>query len=477
MAKAEINLPYNWEPRDYQRPAWESWLNGCNRQLLVWHRRAGKDDINLRQHAVGAFNRIGTYWHMLPQYAQARKAIWDAVNPKTGTRRIDEAFPPQIRESTRDNDMFIRFKSGSTFQVVGSDNFDALVGTPPIGITASEWALANPTAWAYLSPILAENGGWASFISTPRGSNHLKAMFDRFKNNPKWFCQLLTAADTGAITPEAIEEQRDEYEALFGKEVADMLIEQEFFCSWAGAMLGAYWAAEVNRADQQGRIHAIPIDTRYPVHTVWDLGKAVNNPIWCFQVIPGEPGPRVVDFYRPESDDIEQWCLWLTEHGYTGNDYVPHDILVEEWGTTRNRFETLRRLGRKPVRVAKVSVADGINAGIQTIKAARFHRSEDEADERAERMETGMSGLKNYRREWDDDLKTFRANPIKDWAEHIGSSFRYLSLAWRMALLVEDTKPPPKVLEYVGVAGGAMQGNMSVKDAVAAMVKRKREGN
>ncbi|WP_315928882.1 hypothetical protein [Mesorhizobium sp. SP-1A] len=60
-----------------------------------------------------------------------------------------------------------------------ADNYNALVGTPPVGLTASEWALANPTAWAYLAPILAENNGWAAFISTPRGNNHLKGMLSR----------------------------------------------------------------------------------------------------------------------------------------------------------------------------------------------------------------------------------------------------------------------------------------------------------
>lgn len=64
------------------------------------------------------------YWHMLPQADQARKALWDAVNPATGMRRIDEAFPRELRDVTRDNEMFIRFKSGSTYQVVGSDNYE-----------------------------------------------------------------------------------------------------------------------------------------------------------------------------------------------------------------------------------------------------------------------------------------------------------------------------------------------------------------
>jgi len=173
-----------------------NWQGGGKRQLLFWHRRAGKDEINLHMHAVSSATRPGTYWHMLPLANQARKAIWTAVNPHTGKRRLFDAFPQEYIENMNDNEMFIRFKSGSTFQVVGSDNYNSLVGSPPVGVTFSEWALANPSAWAYLSPILAENGGWASFITTPRGNNHAKSMYDAVKNNPQWFTQILCAIPT-----------------------------------------------------------------------------------------------------------------------------------------------------------------------------------------------------------------------------------------------------------------------------------------
>lgn len=478
----EIDLPHNWTPRDYQKPAWDSWLAGCNRQLLIWHRRAGKDDIDLRKHSVAAFNRVGTYWHMLPEFAQARKAIWDAVNPRTGLRRIDEAFPLGIRATTRETDMFIRFKNGSTWQAVGSDNFNSLVGTPPVGLTVSEWALADPTAWAYLAPILAENKGWASFITTPRGNNHVKRMLDRFKTDPKWFCQILSARDTGAISEEDIENQRAEYAALFGDDMADMLVEQEFYCSFSGALLGAIFGREMNAAEREGRIRLVEIDRRYPVHTAWDLGKPANNPIWCFQVIPifrndaaGHPvfvrnEPRVVDFFRPDGDDLEEWVSWLNERGYNGTDYVPHDILTPEWGSRRTRLETLKLLKRKPVRIPKVSVLEGQSAARRTIKVAVFHSGDDE---RGARMQLGVDGLKSYRREWDEEAKRFRDNPVKDWAEHIGSAFRYLGLAWK------DTKPEasapekPKELQFTVGPLGIIQGNMDVKSAVEAMMRRR----
>ena len=97
--------------------------------------------------------------------------MWESVNPHTGRRRIDEAFPHSIRESTRETDMHIRFVNGSTWQVVGSDSVTSGggIGSSTAGIVFSEYALANPSAWAYYRPILEENNGWACLdLYSPR---------------------------------------------------------------------------------------------------------------------------------------------------------------------------------------------------------------------------------------------------------------------------------------------------------------------
>lgn len=429
----DIELPANgWRPREYQQPAWKAWRNGCKRQLLFWHRRAGKDELNLQQHAIGAHLRVGTYWHMLPEYEQARKAIWNAVNPHTGKRRIDEAFPPELIENRNDHEMFIRFKIGSTFQVIGSDNFNSLVGTPPIGITFSEWALANPTAWAYLSPILAENGGWASFITTPRGNNHAKKMYDAMKGNPSWFCQVLGVDQTKAITKTAIEEQRETYKALFGQEVADLLIEQEFYCSFAGAMVGAYYGTLIDKAEKEGRIGEYPQLANLPVHTAWDLGVGDDTALWCFQIVRG--APRIIDTYAMNGVGADHYIEWLKRKGYHGFDFVPHDAKVQEWGTGRTRIETLTTAGRKVRRVPMVSLEDGINAVRKTLPICTFN---------APTSGDGVDALRSYRREWDDELKVFRQRPLHDWTSHYADSFRYLSLAWRAEVSPQE-KPKPK---------------------------------
>jgi hypothetical protein len=189
--------------------------NGGKHCEIVWHRRSGKDELGLHWTAVAAFKRVAQYWYMLPEYSQARKAIWDAINPHTGKKRIDEAFPLELRTTTRNDEMKIIFKNGSSFQAVGSDDPSKLVGSPPAGIVYSEWALSNPATRAYLRPILMENGGWQIFNTTPRGRNHAYTTLEAAKKNPEAFAQVLDATETGVFTRGQLEAELQNYIAVF----------------------------------------------------------------------------------------------------------------------------------------------------------------------------------------------------------------------------------------------------------------------
>ncbi len=457
-----IQLPANnWRPRDYQRPAWNAWERGIKRQLLVWHRRAGKDELNLNQHAVAAHMRVGTYWHMLPEYAQARKAIWDAVNPNTGKRRIDEAFPHEIRDNTRDNDMFIRFKTGSTWQVVGSDNFDALVGTPPVGITLSEWALANPTAWGYLSPILTENGGWASFISTPRGSNHLKRMYDQFKDDPAWFVQRLGVNDTHAVGPEAIESQRKEYRALFGDEEADMLVEQEFHCSWAGASVGAILARLVDKAEQEGRISD---DVVYdpdgaPIDVISDIGFWDTASWWFVQRTM--TGYRYVKYIGKSGMDAEDWIELIQkvfeEEGWElGKIYLPPDAKAKTFRAKKSSAQMfIEGFGMDHIGdVPPSKQFDQVNAARTTMPVCEFNETE---------CAEGLDGLRGWQYTFNDETRTFSREPKHDWASHPGQAYAYSCQVMALLPIPKPSEKPGRTL--VIKDGEGYKSTMTLDDA------------
>jgi hypothetical protein len=124
MSSVTVERKVRW----YQRPLHEYLINGGLRAIEIAHRRWGKDEIVLSATCELAHKRVGSYWHCLPEYEQGRKALWTAVNAHTGRRRIDEAFPQEICESRNDQAMFIRLKCGSTWQIIGSDRYDATVG-------------------------------------------------------------------------------------------------------------------------------------------------------------------------------------------------------------------------------------------------------------------------------------------------------------------------------------------------------------
>jgi hypothetical protein len=326
--------------------------------------------------------------------------------------------------------MFIRCKNGSTWQVIGSDRYNSLVGAGVAGVTFSEWALSNPSSWGYIRPMIEENNGWATFITTPRGRNHAKSMFDMAKGNPRWFAELSTIAHTGALTGEQLSEALADYVAIYGEDVGRAQFEQEYNCSFNAAILGAFYASEMALVRSSGRIREF--DPSGAVHKAWDIGVRDDTSIWWFQVIGGVP--HIVDCYTSPGGDVEAFAEVCAARGWQpGNDYVPHDAKVKEWGTGRTRIETMVRHGFKPVLVPNASKLDGIAAARVTLKSAVFHP-------RCEAI--GISALEQYRREWDDERKTFAANEYRDWTTHLADAFRYLSLAWREARPVEEPKKP-----------------------------------
>jgi hypothetical protein len=432
---AVIRLPHNgWHPRDYQMPAWRYMERGGKHAELIWHRRAGKDELCLHWAAIAAHQRPATYWHMLPMASQARKAIWEAINPHTGKRRIDECFPHELRETTRENEMLIKFKVGSTWQVVGSDNFNSLVGSPPAGVTASEWALANPAARAYLRPILAENSGWQLYITTPRGKNHAFKTYTAAMADPTAFAQRLTVFDTGALSDETIAAERKAYQDDYGVEEGDALFRQEYLCDWDAAILGAYYGREMRLALEQGRITDVPYDPVLPVHTFWDIGYTDDLVIWFAQINRGEIA--LIDYYSAAGQSPESIAAVVhgKPYGY-GEHWLPWDAVPKTFAASgKSTVEQLWALGIKCKIVPNLSVQDGIQAARKMFPRVYF----DEVN-----TADGIECLRQYQREWDPDKRVFKDKPLHNWASHGSDAFRMLAVAWR-EMAGEPKKPEPR---------------------------------
>jgi phage terminase large subunit len=402
--------------------------NGTKRACLVWHRRAGKDSTSLNFTAKEMFKRKGNYWHLFPKQTQARKAIWNGIN-SDGQSILDQVFPEAVRARTSSQEMMIELKNGSTWQLAGSDNYDSLVGANPVGVVFSEWSLCDPNAWAYIRPMLAENGGWAVFIYTPRGKNHGFTLYNMAKKADEWFCQNLTVNDTKradgtpVISPEAIETERAE-----GMEEA--LIQQEFFGSFEAQIPGAYFADQLQQAKDQNRVGRIPIEPSLQVHTAWDLGISDSMSIWFFQAMGKEI--RLVDYYESNGKGMEHYIQYLTQWAdrngvIYGQHLAPHDIEVRELTSGRSRKDVARDMGItfRTVQRPRTKIE-----GIQAIRRMfpRFWIDD-------ERAEQGYACIASYHREWDEKHQRFRDQPVHDWASHGADALQTLALGWRDTMM------------------------------------------
>lgn len=219
----DIQLPYKFEPRDYQLPLFEALADGYKRLIYVAHRRAGKDKTIWNITISEAFKRVGTYYYILPTYSQAKKVIWDNID-SDGLKMLDH-IPKRLVDKLNETEMQIELKNGSIIQLVGADNVDRIVGTNPVGVVFSEYSITKPEVWDLIRPILAANGGWAIFNFTPRGMNHAYTLIQQAKESPDtWWVGIYPISKTNALSQEVLDQEK--------KEMPRILFEQEYECKF-----------------------------------------------------------------------------------------------------------------------------------------------------------------------------------------------------------------------------------------------------
>jgi hypothetical protein len=441
----EFEVPYNWRPRDYQQPAWEALEAGKKRSALVWHRRAGKDLFAINWCATQVFQRVGLYWHVLPTYTQGRKVVWEGRTrdgrafldhfPGADPRLIGTDNNPIVRK--REDVMGMWFANGSVYQVVGADEPDRLVGANPIGVIFSEWSIMSPTVWELLRPILAENGGWAVFIYTPRGRNHGYRTLKVAEKSKNWFAQVLRADMTNSISQEIIDDERNEG-------MPEEMVQQEFYCSFDAPLVGAYYgdqmAAMIADDDKmKHRITSVPHEPSLPVTTCWDLGMADATSIWFHQKVGNEN--RLIDYYHSSGVGLEHYAKVLHERPYVYKEHlVPHDAMVRELGTGQTRVERARKYGLQMRVVQKISLNDGIGAVRVLLPTCWI----DEV-----KCKDGIEGLRQYTKEKvQDDVGVngealFRDKPYHNWASHPADALRTLAVGMRRPMDMDQITYPP----------------------------------
>ncbi len=403
-----------FKPRSYQLPIVDALENkNYKRIVCILPRRAGKDLVCWNLIIRAALRRVGSYFYVFPTYSQAKKVIWDATTID-GKRFIFEYIPDELVASRNGQEMKIRLTNGSLIQLVGSDNIDSLVGTNPLGIIFSEYALQDPRAYHFLRPILMANNGFAIFISTPRGKNHLYELYQiALHNRNEWFPYKLTVEDTGHIPLADIERERAQ------GIMSEDLIQQEFYTSFDLGVEGAYYTKYLDNMRLKYQIGTVPWESSFKVNTAWDIGVRDSTTIIFFQVIGATV--RIIDCYENAKVGLEHYAKILEQKNYNyGKHVAPHDIKVMEFGSGLTRIEKAKQLGINFTIAPDLSIEDGI-------ESVRSSFSKIWIDEKA--CEKLIRALENYRQEFDSKKKVYKAHPLHNWASHWADAMRYLCIS------------------------------------------------
>ena len=425
----DVTLPYLFTPRTYQRKVFEALDKGVKRLLLVWNRRAGKDKTCFNIMVREMFKRIGVYYYAFPTYGQARKALWESIDSEgfrvlhhiPGAKEfLDTGRPNQYIKNLNNQEMKIELQNGSILRLIAANEVQqSVVGSNPIGMVFSEYAICDPSGWTYIAPVLRENGGWVIFNSTPRGRNHLYHLLMKTQESDKWFTSHLSIEDLGLYSKKEI---KDIYDDFLLEGLTEDEVQQEMYCSFSAGVRGSYYADLLNKAREDERIGHFEYDDMRPVDVFFDLGLDDSTAAWFTQ----RDGDRIkfIDYLEEEGKPLGFYAEVLHSKGYK------YRYIVLPWdGGVRNRNMLdlatdgavlqgyLSNLGCSGEVVVAPKLPVQHNIQIVRARFQRYFFNEGAC-------EKGLNHLELYKRRWDSKRQVFMQQPCHDYTSHSADAFR-----------------------------------------------------
>jgi len=187
---------------------------------------------------------------------------------------------------------------------------------------------------------------------------------------------------------------------------------------------GAYFAPQMAKMRQQGRICRIPI-LDAPVYTSWDLGYNDCMAICFWQDVGMER--RLIDYYENSGEGWGHYAAILQQRGYNySRHWMPHDADHH----MLNVIATTRKQEAEKAGIYPIEVLQRIDDELTGIDASRTFLPHVYVDE--ERCDLLIKCLDNYRKEWDDKLGTWKSRPRHDEFSHGYKSFESAAIMPRM---------------------------------------------
>lgn len=205
---------------------------------------------------------------------------------------------------------------------------------------------------------------------------------------------------------------------------------------------GAIYAKEIADAREDDRIGRVPYDHAFPVHVVFDLGRADATAMWFVQVVGFEF--RFVRYYENTAFVLQHYLDQISRSGFTiGTIYLPHDARAKQLGNPRTIQQQVMAFHPATQIVPKLSIEDGINAARTIFPNCWF-------DEVA--CDKGLECLGSYQYDVDDKGQRDQ-KPLHNWASHGADAFRYVAVGLRP----RRDKPKLNLRTFADTAFGGAQ--------------------
>lgn len=331
----------------------------------------------------------------------------------------------------------IRGLNGSTFSYHGLrdrsvhnikslESVDILWIEEAQNVSKKSWNVVIPTIrkpgseiWASFNPELETDETYQRFVvQPPQGAVVVKTSY---RDNPYLSAEI-----------------KQDMDDLKAKDPLEFEHVYEGICR--PAVQGAVYKEQLIAAEKEGRITRVPYDASRPVDTFWDLGFGDNVSIWFAQSVGFEF--RLIDFVSESLKDIGYYLAQLSKRPYNYRTaFLPHDARAKTLAAGGRSVQQLVEAGGYKVRIVpSLSLVDGM-AAVRTI----FNRCWFDREKCAE----GIQALKHYRYEFDEQLGTFKRDPLHDWSSHPADAFRYFAVSIREPerekARVEAQTPPVRV--------------------------------
>ncbi|NRA42576.1 MAG: hypothetical protein HRU21_09770 [Pseudomonadales bacterium] len=387
---------------------------------MAIHRRFGKTVLAVNELIDIALNcplhnpRVA---YIAPFYKQAKAVAWDYAKDYTAMIPSSKAYESELRIDIPKGEVNGK-KSIARIMCFGADNPDALRGLYFDAVVFDEFGNQPISIWSeVVRPALADRKGRALFLGTPNGKNHFYEKYQeasRMMNegHPEWYAATFRADETNVIDAEELESAR--------QNMPESDYRQEFLCDWAAAIKGAFYAHDIGKARDQGRVMRIPYEKGLPVYAAFDLGIDDMTAVWFMQCFRSEI--RLIHYQEWENTGLTDVLKDMMQMPYIyGELIMPWDVKVRELTSGKTRLEVIESLGFNVIVAPKISIEDGINA-VRTILSQCYF---DKVG-----CESGLDALENYRKRYDQRTGLYLKTPVHDEFSHGADAFRYLAVAY-----------------------------------------------